>query len=123
MSIRYVKVTLSLMRAVILERLSFPEAYGRYVWPDRQIYQSLRALHQALDMEGVEMSQLDQVGGPLQRSERVSLLMTPEERTQQIPQCFQESFEMETGSYDGVQLPAQAGASGARASGAGQCEL
>ena len=113
MSIRYVKVTLSLMRAVILERLSFPEAYGRYVWPDRQIYQSLRALHQALDMEGVEMSQLDQVGGPLQRSERVSLLLT-----QQILRWFQESFETESGSYDWVQLQAQAGASGAARSSA-----
>ena len=111
------------MQAIILECLSFREAYGRYIRPDRQIYQFLRAIHRALDMEGVEMFQLDQSVRPLQRSERVSLLMTPEERTQQIPQCFQESFEMETGSYDGVQLPAQAGASGARASGAGQCEL
>ena len=38
---------------------------------------------------------------------------------QQILRRFQESFETETGSYDGVQLSAQAGASGAGASGAG----
>ena len=61
------------------------------------------------------MSQLDQSARPLQRSERVLLLMTPEERTQQILRRFQESFETESGSYDGVQLQAQAGASGAGA--------
>ena len=102
MSIRNLKLTVSLIRAMILERLSFREASGKYLRPDRQIYQSLAALHQALDMEGVEMSCLDQNTRQLERSERVSLLPTPEERTQQILRRFQESFETESGSYDGV---------------------
>ena len=101
------------MQAIILECLSFREAYGRDIRPDRQIYQFLRAIHRALDMEGVEMFQLDQSVRPLQRSERVSLLLT-----QQILRWFQESFETESGSYDWVQLQAQAGASGAARSSA-----
>ena len=63
MSIGYLKVTVSLMRAIILERLSFQEAYSRYVRPDRQIYQSLRALHRALDMEGVDFPSWTRSGG------------------------------------------------------------
>ena len=58
------------------------------------------------------MPQLDQSARPLERSERVSLLLTPEERTQQILLLYQELFETETsGSYDGIQLQAQAEAS------------
>ena len=72
----------------------------------------LGALHRTLDMEGMEMPQLDQSARPLERSERVSLLLTPEERTQQILLLYKELFETETsGSYDGIQLQAQAEAS------------
>ena len=64
MTIRYIKLTVSLMRAMILERLSFQEAFRKYVRPDQQIYRSLVALYRALDLEGTSLCQLGQNARP-----------------------------------------------------------
>ena len=69
MTVRYIKLSVSLMRAMILERLSFPEAYGKDVRQDQQIYRSLATLHRVLDLDGMELHQLNQSARP-ERSER-----------------------------------------------------
>ena len=103
MTVRYIKLTVSLMRAMILERLSFREAYGKYVRPDKAIYNSLAALHRALDLEGTEMYRLDQNARP-ERLERTSLLPPQEDRNQHILRRFQESFD--TSSQNEANAPA-----------------
>ena len=78
---RYVKLTVSLMQVIIMDRLSFREAYRKYISPDQQIY--LAALHRALDIEGTALYRMDQNTRP-ERSEKSSLLQPPEDRSQQI---------------------------------------
>ena len=46
------------MRAMVMDRLSFQEAYRKYVRPDQQIYWSVAAFHRALDIEGTELYHL-----------------------------------------------------------------
>ena len=93
MTVRYLKLTFSLMRAMIMERLSFREAYGKCIRPDLAIYNSLAALHRALELEsGTEMYRLDQ-NARSERLERTSLLPPQEDRNQHLLRKFQESFE------------------------------